>query len=291
MSDGVVVVDKPAGWTSHDVVARVRRLAETRRVGHAGTLDPAATGVLVVGVGRATRLLGYLTGHDKTYETTIRLGQSTSTDDGDGAIVSSVAVAVDRSVVESAASQFVGPLSQIPPAVSAVKVDGRRAYARARAGEDVALKARDVFVHRFDVRDVRGGPSSTIDVDALVVCSAGTYIRALARDIGAALGVGGHVVALRRTASGPFSIGAARSLGELEKSFEVMSLSEVVALAFPRMDVGSADALALGHGRPLPLSTALPEGTCGAFDPDGNVIALVTERAGELRPVCVLAPR
>lgn len=291
MSDGVVVVDKPAGWTSHDVVARVRRLAGTRRVGHAGTLDPMATGVLVIGIGRATRLLGYLTGHDKTYETTIRLGQSTSTDDAEGSVVASVAVDVDASAIESAVLGFVGALSQVPPAVSAVKVDGRRSYARARAGEEVSLQPRDVVVHRFDVRNVRSGPEATVDVDALVVCSAGTYVRALARDVGAALGVGGHVVALRRTASGPFLIEQARTLDQLENDFALLALAPVVDMTFPRLDVSDEDAQVLAHGGRLKAGQTGLGQTFGAFDPGGQVVALVTERAGELRPVCVLAPQ
>ena len=201
---GLVVVDKPAGITSHDVVARVRRLAGTRKVGHAGTLDPMATGVLVVGVDRATRLLGHLTLTDKSYAATVRLGVSTTTDDAEGEVVESHPTdALTEDPVRKALAAFTGEIDQVPSAVSAIKVDGKRAYARVRDGEQVDLPARRVTVHRLEV--------VSIDLDAATVaievdCSSGTYIRAIARDLGTALGVGGHLTALRRTAVGPFGV-------------------------------------------------------------------------------------
>ena len=212
VADGIVIVDKPAGLTSHTVVARIRRLAGTRKVGHAGTLDPMATGVLVVGLNRATRLLGHLQLADKSYDATILLGASTSTDDAEGEVVSTAPVAgITAEAIEAAVAGFRGEISQVPSKVSAIKVDGRRAYERVRAGEEVALKARSVTVSRYDVVDVRPGPSG-LEVDISVDCSSGTYIRALARDLGAELGVGGHLTALRRTRVGAFDISAAHTL-------------------------------------------------------------------------------
>src|SRR5688572_1010423 len=192
-ADGLVVVDKPAGLTSHDVVARVRRIAGTRRVGHAGTLDPMATGVLVIGIGKATRLLGYLTDNDKAYQATIRLGAATTTDDADGIVVSERDTrAVTDDEIQSAVAAFRGDIWQVPSTVSAIKVEGRRSHARARAGEDLQLPPRLVTVHRFEVLDLRRS-GNFADIDVAVDCSSGTYVRALARDLGAALGVGGHL--------------------------------------------------------------------------------------------------
>ncbi|TPJ29566.1 tRNA pseudouridine(55) synthase TruB, partial [Mesorhizobium sp. B2-6-6] len=201
-ASGVVLVDKPQGWTSHDVVGRVRRLAGTRKVGHAGTLDPMATGLLVVGVNKATRLLTAITGTDKTYTATIRLGQSTVTDDAEGEVVQTrLANAVTPERVAEQVAALTGEILQAPSAVSAVKVAGRRAYDRVRAGEDVTLDARPVTVHEFTVHELRrldGG--RLVDLDVTVRCSSGTYIRALARDLGEALENGGHLTALRRSA-------------------------------------------------------------------------------------------
>lgn len=282
--DGVVVVDKPAGWTSHDVVARIRRLAGTRRVGHAGTLDPMATGVLVVGLGRATRLLGHLTATEKEYLGTIRLGFATSTDDADGEARPS-AVASGWSVPDAAAAigELTGAIDQVPPAYSAISVGGRRAYARARAGEAVILASRRVVVSEFEMLDIRGD-----DIDVRVVCSAGTYLRSLARDLGAALGVGGHLAALRRTRVGPFRIEAARTLDELADCLDLISLSEVVGFAFPRRQVDADQAAGVAHGRPLPAGEAVT-GPVGVFGPDGRVLALVQDRDGLARPVCVFS--
>jgi tRNA pseudouridine55 synthase len=225
-ADAVVVVDKPAGMTSHAVVSRVRRIAGTRKVGHAGTLDPMATGVLVLGVGRATRLLGHLMTGIKGYEATIRLGESTSTDDAEGESLAVVdATGLDPEDVTTALRAFVGDIEQRPSAVSAIKVDGQRAYARVRAGEQVDLPARPVTVESIDVREVRTLPPY-VDVELSVTCSAGTYVRAIARDLGEALGVGGHLTMLRRTRVGQFTLDGARTLEELQSDYRPVSLSE-----------------------------------------------------------------
>jgi len=217
--DGLVVVDKPAGWTSHDVVARMRRLARTKKVGHAGTLDPMATGVLVLGIGRATRLLTYVVGADKEYTATIRLGVATTTDDAEGETVTVAdASSVTRAAIDSGVAILTGPIQQVPSSVSAIKVNGKRAYAMVRAGESVELAARAVTIHRFEVHDVRAASAdgvAVLDVDVTVECSSGTYIRALARDLGDGLGVGGHLTALRRTRVGGYGLDVARTVDEL----------------------------------------------------------------------------
>jgi len=271
---GLVVVDKSAGMTSHDVVARVRRLAGTRRVGHAGTLDPMATGVLLVGIGRATRLLGHLALHDKDYAATARLGQTTSTDDAEGEILARASAGeVTRDDVVAAAAKFVGEISQRPPAISAIKVDGKRAYARARAGEDVVLAERLVVVSRFDVGAVRHAADDTVDVEFDVTCSSGTYIRALARDLGESIGVGGHLTALRRTRVGAFDIARARTLTQLEESFSVTPLDDVAAASFARRDLTDEESARLRHGGKLAASGV--EGLVAAFAPDGEFLALI----------------
>ena len=280
--DGLVVVDKPAGWTSHDVVARIRRLAGTRRVGHAGTLDPMATGVLVVGIGRATRLLGHLAAHDKDYDATIRLGAATTTDDAEGEVVATAdASQVGDGAVRVAMAALTGDIEQVPSAVSAVKVDGVRAYAKVRAGEAVELQPRSVQVARFELRARRG-----VELDVGVTCSTGTYVRALARDLGRALGVGAHLTALRRTRVGGFGLDRAKTLDQLTESFTVLPLEDAVAGAFPRWDVDAEAARRLSLGQRLPPS-GLPPGFVGVFAPDGSVVALVEERAGAVRPTVV----
>jgi tRNA pseudouridine55 synthase len=284
-TSGLVVVDKPAGLTSHDVVARLRRILRTRKVGHAGTLDPMATGVLVCGVGRGTKLLGHLALDGKAYAATIRLGAATTTDDAEGEVVGTADPSgVTDAAVTAGIAALTGPILQVPSTVSAIKVDGRRAYARVRAGEQVVLPARPVTVSEFTVLARRGA-----DLDVAVECSSGTYVRALARDLGAGLGVGGHLAALRRTRVGPFGLDHARTLPELEAAPGLsLSLADAVAVAFARRDVEADDAAALAHGRPLP-AVGLP-GTYGVFDPGGRVLALVTEGDGAARPVVVLAP-
>jgi tRNA pseudouridine55 synthase len=285
---GFVVVDKPGGLTSHDVVARVRRLAGTRRVGHGGTLDPMATGVLVIGVERATRLLTYVIGGAKRYTATIRLGQSTVTDDAEGEVVASVdAAGVSDDAVASGLDALRGEIDQVPSAVSAIKVGGRRSYARVRAGEEVALAARRVTVHRLDLLVTRrAGPTTDLDVD--VACSAGTYIRALARDLGAGLGVGGHLTALRRTEVGAFTLADALTLEELAMRPDpvTMELSAAAARFLPRRDASTDEARVLRHGGPL--STVGIAGPYAVFDRDGDVLAVVSERDGRARPEVVL---
>ncbi|WP_086710195.1 tRNA pseudouridine(55) synthase TruB, partial [Streptomyces antimycoticus] len=234
--DGLVIVDKPAGFTSHDVVAKMRRFAGTRRVGHAGTLDPMATGVLVVGVEKATRLLGHLALTEKEYRATIRLGQATVTDDAEGEITASDGAAgVDPGAVEAGIEELTGDIQQVPSKVSAIKIDGKRSYARAREGEEFSIPARPVTVSSFVLHDRREAKAengtTVLDLDVTVVCSSGTYIRALARDLGAGLGVGGHLTALRRTRVGPYGLEAARTLESLEESLEIMPIAEAAAAA------------------------------------------------------------
>ena len=280
--DGLVVVDKPAGWTSHDVVGRMRRLAGTRKVGHAGTLDPMATGVLVLGIGRATRLLGHLSLTDKEYAATIRLGVTTVTDDAEGEVVER-RDASGVGDITAAMAALTGDLEQVPSSVSAVKVDGVRSYARVRAGEDVALAARRVTVSRFDLVDRRGD-----DLDVRVTCTSGTYVRALARDLGRSLGVGAHLTALRRTRVGPFDLAQARTLEQLADELSVVRLDDAVAAAFPRRELTTDEAVALSYGKKLePTGTA---GVHGAFARDGRCIALVEDRDGVARSVVVFAP-
>jgi tRNA pseudouridine55 synthase len=283
-----VVVDKPTGLTSHDVVARVRRLAGTRRVGHAGTLDPMATGVLLVGVGRATRLLGHLALHDKDYLATMRLGVTTSTDDAQGEpLTHTPADQLAAADVVAAMKAFTGEIEQRPPAVSAIKVDGVRAYTRARSGEDVVLALRGVTVSRFEATAFRpDGPLGVLDVDAEVTCSSGTYIRALARDVGNVLGVGGHLAALRRTRVGAFDLSTARTLPELEAEFTLTPLDVVAASAFARRDLDADQALALSHGAKLSAS-GIGDEPVAAFGPDGALVALLEDRGDIARALAV----
>ena len=284
--DGLLVVDKPAGWTSHDVVGRTRRLARTKKVGHAGTLDPMATGVLVLGVGRATRLLGHLSLTDKAYDATIRLGATTVTDDAEGDVVEQRdAAGVTDDALAAAVAALTGSIEQVPSSVSAVKVDGVRSYARVRKGEDVALAARRVVVSRFDVLARRGD-----DVDVVVVCSSGTYVRALARDLGAALGVGAHLTALRRTRVGPFGLDAARTLEQLadDPDGAVVRLDDAVAAAVPRRDLGVEEATALSFGKKLEPTGS--DGVLGAFAPDGGCVGLVQDAGAAARAVVVFRP-
>jgi tRNA pseudouridine55 synthase len=284
---GLVVVDKPSGMTSHDVVTRLRRLAGTRKVGHAGTLDPMATGVLLVGVERATRLLGHLTLTEKAYDATIRLGAATTTDDAEGETLSTASVAhLTEDDVRSAAGAFVGVLEQKPSAVSAVKVDGKRAYARVRAGEEVDLPARTVTVHELLVTDVRPGEDA-VDVDVSVRCSSGTYIRAIARDLGAALGVGGHLTMLRRTAVGPFTLADAHDLDTLADELRLVGIDDVARRCFATYDLSEEQARDVGYGRKLEAEVG--EGTVAVLAPDGRFLALYEQRGPVAAPVAVFA--
>jgi tRNA pseudouridine55 synthase len=287
--DGLVIVDKPGGLTSHDVVARIRRLAGTRRVGHAGTLDPMATGVLVVGVEKATRLLGYLTLTQKQYDATIRLGQSSSTDDAEGELTRTApATGLTTETINKAITELTGEIQQVPPAVSAIKVDGQRAYKLTRAGAAPELKPRPVTVYEFTVTDVRpAGDGDLTDVDATVRCSSGTYVRALARDLGDKLGTGGHLTALRRTRVGGYGLDAAQTLDQLADRFEVMPLAEAAAAAFPRRELSADEARRVAHGGRL-AATGIP-GPMAAFAPDGSLVALLAEQDGQARPLAVFA--
>jgi tRNA pseudouridine55 synthase len=282
---GLVVVDKPAGLTSHDVVARLRRILGTRRIGHAGTLDPMATGVLVCGVGRGTKLLGHLALDTKTYTATIRLGVTTHTDDAEGEVLDVAdATGVPDAAIAAGMAALTGAIEQVPSSVSAIKIDGKRAYARVRAGEEVVLPARPVTVSAFTLLARRG-----FDLDVVVECSSGTYVRALARDLGAALGVGGHLSALRRTRVGPFTLEHAQTLAALEaEPGAVVPLDAAVGLAFPRRDLDASLAADISHGRALPAAGMA--GTYGVFAQDGHAIALVAERGEKARPLVVLAP-
>jgi tRNA pseudouridine55 synthase len=281
---GLVVVDKPGGMTSHDVVSRVRRLAGTRKVGHAGTLDPMATGVLVLGVNRATRLLGHLMLTEKGYDATLQLGVATTTDDAEGEVTATASTAtLDVAVVRAAAAEFVGDLLQVPTTVSAIKVDGKRAYQRVRDGEEVELKARPVTVHELVVHDVRLGVD-VIDLDLSVRCSSGTYIRAIARDLGARLGVGGHLTALRRTAVGPYELAAAHTLDELGDEFTMMPIAEAARAAFVAVDLDDAQTADVRVGRALDLDLT---GLTAVFAPDGEFLALYEPRGETAKAVAV----
>ncbi|MCW2942287.1 MAG: tRNA pseudouridine 55 synthase [Actinomycetia bacterium] len=283
---GLVVVDKPAEWTSHDVVSKMRRLAGTRRVGHAGTLDPMATGVLVIGVEKATRLLGHLALTEKGYDAVIRLGQSTNTDDAEGELTATASTAhVTDEALRAEIAVLTGAIQQTPPQVSAIKVDGQRAYKMARKGEEVALKARPVTVHEFEVHEITrtGG---LIDVRASITCSSGTYIRALARDLGAALGTGGHLTYLRRTRVGPYDLSMARTLDQLAEDCVVLPIGDAVTAAFPRREVSEDQARSVAHGGRLPAA-GLGPGPVGVFGPDGTLLALVEEQGEVAKSLAV----
>jgi tRNA pseudouridine55 synthase len=286
---GLVVVDKPGGWTSFDVVARMRRLAGTRRVGHAGTLDPMATGVLVIGIGKATKLLGHLALTGKVYRATIRLGETTNTDDAEGEQLGATPAGdLDEAAVRKALEAFTGEITQVPPQISAIKVDGKRSYARARAGETVELAARTVTVSRLDLESLRrGGP--TLDLDVEIACSSGTYIRSIARDLGEALGVGGHLTALRRTRVGRYGLAEAHTLDRLAESPRLSyTLDEACLLGFPRRDLTDAESESASNGRALaPVGI---DGVYAATAPDGRVIALLADDGSRTKSIVVIRP-
>jgi tRNA pseudouridine55 synthase len=286
---GIVIVDKPAGLTSHDVVGRCRKIFATRRVGHAGTLDPMATGVLVIGIERATKILGLLTETSKSYAATIRLGQSTSTEDAEGEITQQVsAEQLTDAAIGAAIAGLRGDIMQVPSAISAVKVGGRRAYRLAREGRVVELAARPVRIDRFDIVAARRH-DRLVDLDVEVDCSSGTYIRALARDLGDALGVGGHLIALRRTRVGRFGLDQARTLDELaERPHLSFTLDEACLQLFPRRDVTAEEADAAANGRAL--TPAGIEGIYAATATDGRVVALLEDAGPRTRSVVVIRP-
>ncbi|MET9502226.1 tRNA pseudouridine(55) synthase TruB [Streptomyces sp. NPDC006622] len=291
--DGLVIVDKPSGFTSHDVVAKMRGIAKTRRVGHAGTLDPMATGVLVLGIEKATKLLGHLALTEKEYLGTIRLGQNTLTDDAEGEITSATdASGIARDAIDAGIAKLTGRIMQVPSKVSAIKIDGVRSYKRARDGEDFEIPARPVTISSFTVYDVRdalaGDGTPVLDLIVSVVCSSGTYIRALARDLGADLGVGGHLTVLRRTRVGPYKLDSARTLDQLQEELTVMPIAEAAAAAFPRWDVDERRARLLLNG----VRLEMPEeytgaGAVGVFDAEGRFLALVEEQKGKAKSLAV----
>lgn len=344
VGDGLLVVDKPAGWTSHQVVGACRRLAGTRKVGHAGTLDPMATGVLVVGVNKATRLLTYLVGADKTYTATIRLGVTTMTDDAEGVATavapSGTVAALTDAEVDAAVSGLSGDITQVPSTVSAIKIDGRRAYARARSGEDVDLAGRAVRVSRFDVLDRRrveavppqeeaddpsavhrrdrgeertqipassvpATPVPVLDLDVEVTVSSGTYVRALARDLGAALGVGGHLTALRRTRVGVLGIDVASTMEELESAraagtprdapdgrpgtsgLPLVSLEDAAQGSMPVRALDAEEARLVGHGVRIPSAEPGRVGPVAALDDSGALVAILDESSERVMPEVV----
>jgi tRNA pseudouridine55 synthase len=295
--------------TSHDVVARIRRLAGTRRVGHAGTLDPMATGVLVIGVEKATRLLGHLTLTEKEYDATIRLGQATMTDDAEGEIVPPAEgpgtdpTTIPDADLRSALGAFVGEISQVPPRVSAIKVDGKRAYHLTRSGAAPELAARPVTISRLELIAARAASERLLDVDVSVTCSSGTYIRAIARDLGEALGTGGHLTALRRTRVGRYGVASARTLDQLAETFELIPLADAAAAAFGCLRLTAEEARLVSHGGRLPAADggadagndgnepAVVSGApVAAFDPDGKLTALLVRQGGEMRPLVVFVP-
>ena len=293
---GILLVDKPGGITSHDVVARARRALNTRKIGHAGTLDPMATGLLILGVGPATRLLTYIVGLDKTYEATIRLGVSTDSDDADGVETARAGAdalgAVAPRRIAAGVADLTGAISQVPSTVSAIKVGGRRAYDLARAGEEVQLKARDVTVSRFEVLAVRP-VDGAIDLDVVVDCSSGTYIRALARDLGAELGVGGHLTALRRTRIGAFDVADAVTEITPHAVGQLRSAADVAAAVLGALPVTADEARDLRHGKRLVGAAARLDGaltpTPPAIDPDGRLVGIVERRGGDLKSAMNMA--
>jgi len=294
--DGLLIVDKPPGWTSHDVVGRVRRLAATRKVGHAGTLDPMATGVLVVGVGRATRLLGHLALTSKGYDATIRLGQSTVTDDAEGDVIDARdASGLSDEAILAAVQALRGDLAQVPSAVSAVKVDGERAYKRVRAGADVVLPPRPVHVSCFDTTATRR-PGTFVDIDVHVECSTGTYVRALARDLGQALDVGGHLTMLRRTRVGRYDASRAASLEELAElppeSLPVIGLARAAVDNFATYAVAAEEVAGVRNGRTLcaQLTANRSERPVALLSPDGQFLALYEQQGEVATAVAVFAP-
>ena len=287
--EGIVLVDKPSGPTSHDVVAKMRKLFNTRKVGHAGTLDPMATGMLVIGVGRATRLLGFFTSHEKEYLGTVCLGVSTTTDDSQGEILKVTSTAqLTQSMILETIREFRGPIMQQPSAVSAIKIDGRRAYARVRDGEEVVIPPRSVVIHDLEILKIsRNQESDTFDVELRVVCSAGTYIRALARDIGSNLGVGGHLTALRRTRSGVFDTMV--PMAQLQEDPKYLGLSDSIRKAFPVVTLSLEDSSKARNGVRLPTPIDVESGNVGVFDSTGFAIGIFDNSDSELKPLVVFS--
>ena len=294
-ASGILLIDKPAGITSHDAVSRTRKIADTRKVGHAGTLDPMATGLLVLGINSSTRLLTFVVGLDKEYLATIRLGASTVTDDREGDLLESApdgaVAAIGSEAILGHIAELTGEIEQVPSAVSAIKVDGKRAYALVRAGESVVLRSRAVTVSSFEVlesRLVEDDGSTFLDLDVRVECSSGTYIRALARDLGSALGVGGHLTALRRTRIGPFLTADASDLEHLDVGSALLGPAAVATTLFPHVDLDAQQVVDLTHGKRLAFPDAPPElrsGPVAALGPDGRLVGLLSIDGSKGRPI------
>jgi tRNA pseudouridine55 synthase len=295
MTSGLVLIDKPQGWTSHDVVAKLRSIAGTRRVGHAGTLDPMATGLLLIGINSATKLLTFLVGEDKTYFATIRLGASTITDDKESEHVTVAeperVTEISAAEIEMAISKLRGQIQQVPSSVSAIKVDGQRAYAKVRSGDEVSLAARTVTISRFEIlsepKFVEDQGATFIDVDVVVDCSSGTYIRALARDLGVALGIGGHLTALRRTRIGAYSVDQAQSIeGLAPEMLKVLDISEAAKLQFQVRELNEQDVIDLRHGKRLKANQEGPQPFAG-IDSAGNLVAMLTVSGKDVKSLVV----
>ncbi len=286
---GFVIVDKPAGMTSHDVVHQIRKLANTKKVGHAGTLDPDATGVLVIGLGKATRLLTFIVADNKTYQATIRLGQSRTTDDAQGEIIETKSCEkITDEAIKYELDKFVGDIQQIPSSVSAIKVDGKRAYDLVRQGEKVELAPRLVHISAIDVHEIKK-IGEFIDVAVTVHCSSGTYIRAIARDLGNSLQVGGHLTNLRRTQSGQWSITNANKLTDLKPgSLPIISMAQVATSIFPTVTIGQAETEDFIHGRSV-RTTHTPAETIAVIDKNPSLIALAHGDGLTLKPHVVFA--
>jgi tRNA pseudouridine55 synthase len=296
MASGLVLIDKPKGWTSHDVVAKLRGIAGTRRVGHAGTLDPMATGLLLIGINSATKLLTYLVGASKTYEATIRLGASTITDDAEGDIVDVAGAEAVRAItaeqIESALESLRGEIMQVPSSVSAIKVDGERAYAKVRGGDEVKLAPRPVVVSRFEItapaRIIEDGAATYLDFDAIIECSSGTYIRALARDLGSKLNVGGHLTALRRTKINNYSVEDAQSLDGLTRdSLSVAPMFDAVKSEFPIRSLSNQEVIDLRHGKRIAANGVT--GPVIAAVVETSVVAMLESVGEQLKSLVVFA--
>lgn len=292
-SPGILLVDKPKGPTSHDVVARVRRLAQTRKVGHAGTLDPAATGLLVLGLNRGTKLLHFLTGLDKSYRATVRLGASTITDDAEGEVISDVGTDnISSEEIGAALEQFRGPILQVPASVSAIKVGGKRAHSLVRSGHSVDLPSRPVTITGLEMVGAPIKDGKYLDFEIEVDCSSGTYVRSLARDIGAHLGVGGHLTGLRRTRVGPWSVEQAKPLEEMAQPLDLISLGSACAELYPHVLLAEAETARVRHGQgPLYSGDEVDDGQLFALlDQRESVVGLGKLKGGTLRPVFIIDP-
>jgi tRNA pseudouridine55 synthase len=280
---GLVVVDKPAGWTSHQVVAKVRRIVGTRRVGHAGTLDPMATGVLLIGIGRATRLLGHLALTEKAYQATIRLGIATVSDDADGEVTASAGTGeVSEDQIGTAIAGLRAERLQVPSSVSAIKIDGIRSYAKVRSGQEVILAPRPVTIHRLEVlahHPIQVEGITAIDLEVVVECSAGFYVRALARDLGIALGTGGHLTALRRTQVGPFTLDEAQPLDTGTAALTLLDMAEVARRCFATLTLDPPQVIQVRNGRQLP-EICLPADPTALLSPEGMLLALYRPQEG-----------